>query len=86
MEVAKGVSNHSLLNYITIIPFCHKLDMRGVWILAFKCKKLLQRSKSHQILWSGAKQFYLQPISYEYDPPRRATRVSELKPRQHPIR
>ena len=28
MEVAKGVSNHSLLNYITITPFCHKLDMR----------------------------------------------------------
>ena len=29
MEVKKGVSNRSLLYYITIIPFCHKLDMRG---------------------------------------------------------
>lgn len=36
MEVAKGVINHSLLYYITIIPFCHKLDMRGFGFAAFK--------------------------------------------------
>lgn len=39
MEVAKGVSNHSLLNYITIIPFCHKLDMRGQWESTFADEK-----------------------------------------------
>ena len=38
MEVAKGVSNHSLLNYITITPFFHK---EGLGSLLLKAAKIL---------------------------------------------